>query len=76
MVIRTPAGTTAQCAVVRDGSGRPLQDDRLGGTKRYGELSVRADVEAETVEVFDGATGECVGAGRIPADGSPLVLQR
>ncbi|MCA8949033.1 MAG: sigma-70 family RNA polymerase sigma factor [Planctomycetes bacterium] len=76
VVIRTPAGTTAQCAVVRDGSGRPLQDDRLGGTKRYGELSVRADVEAETVEVFDGATGECVGAGRIPADGSPLVLQR
>ena len=73
VAVTPPAGVEGVQFRVLDNAGRPLADDRLSGTMRYGaQLSVGA--AAATIEAFDASTGAKVGSGLVPADGK-LVLK-
>ena len=68
-----PPGVGGMQFRVLDVAGRPLVDDRLRGSIRYG-AALTVGAEAATIEAFDATTGAKIGSGLVPADGK-LVLK-
>jgi hypothetical protein len=71
--VTPPAGVEGMQFRVLDNAGRPLADDRLTGTMRYG-AALTVGAAAATIEAFDASTGANIGSGLVPADGK-LVLK-
>ena len=67
-----PPGVGGMQFRVLDVAGRPLVDDRLRGSIRYG-AALTVGAEAATIEAFDATTGAKIGSGLVPYRVPPRV---